>query len=234
MLVDSHCHLDSFERVEIPPNFIVFTCGYSHSSNQKNALIAKTHENAYATLGIAPQTAQAEENPEASLPLWENFIKSAFPCAIGEIGLDFHWAKQEVQKKRQYFCFNSMLSLASSLSLPVVLHCRDAYPELFEVLKTHKRKNFMLHCFSGTESDAKKAIDLGGIISIPPIPSKKRKKAIIEAGIKNVVAETDAPYIGKTLNDINLSLKIISDAFKIGQEEAQEATSSNARKFFRV
>ncbi len=234
MYCDAHCHLDSFKEIELPPDFIAVTSGYSHESNQKSVQIAGKHKNVFYSLGIAPQTAQKEGNLEDNLPAWEEFIGASSPVAIGEIGLDFHWGKTEEEKKRQETCLDSMLGLARSLSLPVVFHCRDAYPELFSTIESHKPGRFMLHCFSGDEHDARRAVDLGGTISIPPLPSKNRKKAIKEAGITNLVAETDAPCIGKTLTDINISIQIISRALGMDEAEAASQTFKNAISFFGI
>ncbi|MEM2963522.1 MAG: TatD family hydrolase [Candidatus Anstonellales archaeon] len=234
MLVDAHCHLDSFDKIDVPQEIIAITSGYSHEANQKSVEIAKKHKNIFYSLGISPQIAQRTEDLEGMLPQWQNFIKISNPIAVGEIGLDFHWAKRDEEKQKQRKCFHSMLELAENLSVPVVFHCREAFDELLSTIRSYNITSFMLHCFSGSEKDAMEAIELGGLISIPPIPSTGRKKAIKRAGEGHVLAETDAPYLGRTLNDIKVSLRIISNSLNISEEEAGKKTAQNAISFFGI
>ena len=163
-------------------------------------------------------------------------MMAAKPNAIGEIGLDFHWAKTEVEKQRQHAAFGYQRTLAKKAGLPVVIHCRDAMAEVLDELENNGFSDFMMHCFAGNADDAKRAVGLGGIISVPPMHSKERKKAIKAIGLENVVAETDAPYLGdtKTLSDINISIQIIADALGISFEKAAGATVENDRRFYRI
>lgn len=233
-MADAHAHLDALPAFKPPSDFIVFTSGYSHESNVKNAEIARSLKNTYASLGIAPQTAQQYANLAEKLPEWTAYIRSQKPVAIGEAGLDFHWGKTEELTERQRMCFEEMIKLAQEMRLPLVIHCRDAYKEVLETLETHLPIPFMLHCFSGNEKDAKKAVEMGGIISIPPMKSRGRADAISEIGIPFLVAETDSPYIGKTPLDVSQSIRIISTELEIKEEEAAIKTCENALKFFGV
>jgi len=233
-MADAHAHLEAIPAFKAPPNFTIFTCGYSHESNVKNAEIAHSCKNTYASLGIAPQTAQQYANLAEELPKWCDFIRKSKPVAIGETGLDFHWGKTEELKERQRTCFGEMITLAQEMRLPLVIHCRDAYKEVLDVLESHSPLSFMLHCFSGNEKDAKRAVEMEGIISIPPLPSAGRRKAIREVGISRLVAETDAPYIGKTPLDVVQSIRIISKELEITEEEAAEKTCENALRFYGI
>ena len=235
MLFDAHCHLDSFREISIPQNITAVTSGHSHASNLKNAEIASRFERVYCSLGIAPQTAMNSSNLEQELPLWAEFVRKNQPSAIGEIGLDYHWGKTEEHKKRQRTAFEALLSLADEMRLPVVIHSRNAGQEVLETLLSHSFEDrFMMHCFSGSISEAKRALDLGGLISIPPIRSKDRKKTIKYSPLQNLVIETDAPYIGKTLLDIRKSAEMISELKEIPFEKVEEITYANAGKFFKI
>ena len=154
------------------------------------------------------------------------------PDAIGEIGLDWHWGKSDAQRNRRIWAFEYQLELAGRLALPVVMHCRDAMPEVLSRIESYNVRNFMMHCFSGSKEDALKSVELGGIISVPPLRNKERKRSIQAVGIDRVVVETDSPYIGKTLNDINVSLQIISDCLSIPLEETAAKTFRNALDFY--
>jgi len=178
-LVDSHCHLDSFNKKQmagLPEGIIPVTSGYSHKSNLKNAEIARQLHIPFC-LGIAPQTAVFEGT--ARLPEWEAFIRSQNPNAIGEIGLDYHWGKEERHFEDENALFARMLDIAEEMGLPAVLHTRKAEVRVLDALAEYGwKKPFMLHFFSGDAETAKRAVGMGGIISIPPLRSKDRKKAI--------------------------------------------------------
>ncbi len=91
-----------------------------------------------------------------------------------------------------------------------------------------------MHCFAGTKEQAQKAVELGGHVSIPPMRSKERKKLIKSLAIENLLAETDAPYIGKRPEDVAASIAMIAEIRGISQQEAEKATFDNALRFFRV
>ncbi len=186
----------------------------------------------FLSCGIAPQTAQDIEKIHDLLPLWIEQYRAFKPDAIGEIGLDWHWGKTDLQRNRQIWAFEYQLELAERIGLPVVIHCRDAMPEVLSRIESYNVKKFMMHCFSGTQEDALKSVELGGIISVPPLRNKDRKKAVKAVGLARLVAETDSPYIGKTLNDINVSLQIISDSLSVSLDDAAESTFRNALQFY--
>ncbi|MBM3229632.1 TatD family deoxyribonuclease [Candidatus Parvarchaeota archaeon] len=257
LVFDAHCHLESFEKagmaVAIDPGHFVATSGYSSESNMQNKKIRDANpQQICLSCGIAPQEAMKHENLDEKMPLWIDFIMASKPNAIGEIGLDFHWAKTQVEKDRQYVAFRAQLGLAAKIGLPVVIHCRDAMKETLDELekaqkecaKQGKKLDFMMHCFSGKPEDALRACSLGGIISIPPMRSKERKKAIKavfeqgkqqgKSGLEKFVVETDSPYLGttKTLSDINISLQIIADATGESLDCVKKASCENAIRFY--
>ncbi|HQT45153.1 MAG TPA: TatD family hydrolase, partial [Candidatus Micrarchaeota archaeon] len=211
--------------------------------SQSNAVLPESQSNAglsgmpdskrvFLSCGIAPQTAQDIEKIHDLLPLWIEQYRAFKPDAIGEIGLDWHWGKTDLQRNRQIWAFEYQLELASRLGIPVVIHCRDAMPEVLSRIESYNIKKFMMHCFSGTQEDALKSVELGGIISVPPLRNKDRKKAVKAVGLERLVAETDSPYIGKTLNDINVSLQIISDSLSVSLDVAAESAFRNALQFY--
>ncbi len=237
-IFDAHCHLESFKELPALEGVSCATSGYSQESNEKNAQIrdsansASSEKKVFLSCGIAPQTAQKIGDIRDMLPLWIEQYMAFRPDAIGEIGLDWHWGKTDEEKKRQSYAFEYQLELAVRHGLPIVIHCRDAMQEVLSCLETYGAEKFLMHCFTGTKEDALKAVDLGGIISIPPLRNKERKKAAKAVGIERLVCETDAPYIGKTLNDINVSLQIISDSLAIPLEETADRTFGNALQFY--
>lgn len=231
--VDSHCHLESFKKKqleELPEDILPVTSGYSHKSNVKNAEIAKSLRIPFC-LGIAPQTAVFEGIEK--LQEWEEFIRSQTPNAIGEIGLDYHWGKEEKHFEDERVLFARMLALAKEMDLPIVLHTRKAEEKVLDALVSYGwKKPFMMHFFSGDAETAKRAVKMGGIISIPPLHSKDRKKTIESIPLEKLVAETDAPYITRGIEGVRDAVQYIAEVKNIPPEKAARATAENSATFF--
>ncbi|MDD5096667.1 MAG: TatD family hydrolase [Candidatus ainarchaeum sp.] len=232
-LVDSHCHLDSFKKKqmeELPEDILPVTSGYSHKSNKKTVEIARALKIPFC-LGIAPQTAVFEGL--AKLDEWENFIRSQAPNAIGEIGLDYHWGKVEKHFSDEAALFKRMLDLADGIGLPIVLHTRKAEDRCLDALQSYGwKKPFMMHFFSGEAETAVRAVKAGGIISIPPLHSKDRRKTIEAIPLEKLVSETDAPYITRGIEGVRDAVQYIAEVKNIPFEKAAEATAKNSAKFF--
>ena len=126
-------------------------------------------ENIFLMMGLHP-TSVKENYKEELKHVEDQFLKRSF-FAVGEIGIDLYWDKStlEIQKK----AFKTQIQLAKKYQLPIVIHCRDAFDEVFEVLETEKGDDLygIFHCFTGTESQAHKAISfnmklgIGGVVT---------------------------------------------------------------------
>ena len=230
---DAHCHLEQCSGA-ILPTILHITCGYSHETNARNAKIAEDNGNVYLCAGIAPQEAMRHKDVKIKLVEWEESIASLPKLvAIGEIGLDYHWAKTEEEKYLQQECFLSQLQLAERLSLPVVIHSRDAEEKCLEILRNFNLP-FLMHCYSGSVETGLLAIGGKGMISIPPIHNKERKRLIRDAPLDKLVAETDAPYIGKTPSDAWESIKMIAEIKGVEEKQVAQETLRNTASFFRI
>ena len=231
MLIDAHCHLDKFDNIQIPEDILPIPTGYSHESNQKTVEIAKKYKLPFV-LGIAPQTAIFEglNNLDEAI----DFIRNNKPNAIGEIGLDFHWIKKEQDAEIETILFNKMLDLAEEMNLPIVIHSRKAEKECFEIIKFRGIKKFLMHYYSGDKQLAKEIADYGGFFTIPPVRSKSRKEVIIEVGLDHLMVESDAPYVGKTIDEIKKAIEYIADILGKDQSVVIEKTTNNAKVFFGV
>ncbi len=230
---DAHCHLESCPE-GLLPHILHITSGYSDQSNQKNAKIAEENENAWLCAGIAPQEAMKHKEIKIKLAEWEEGIeKLPKLVAIGEIGLDFHWAKTEEERFLQHECFISQLALAERLGLPVVIHSRDAEEKCLEILRNFNIP-YMLHCFSGKAEAALGAANHKGIVSIPPLRNKERRKFIQGLPIEKLVAESDAPYIGKTPSDTMESIKMIAEIKGMDEDAVRKQTLLNTLSFFKI
>jgi TatD DNase family protein len=231
---DAHCHLESVSG-GFSPTILHITCGYSQKSNERNARIAEENANAYLCAGIAPQEAMKYPDIKIKLIEWEDAI-AASPklVAIGEIGLDYHWAKTQEERFFQHECFISQLVLAERLGLPVVVHSRDAEAEVLDILGNFNLR-YMLHCFSGSAEQAQSAVAGGrAMVSIPPMKSKERKKFMRDLPLQKLLAESDAPYIGKSPSDTLEAIKTIAEIRGQDVEAVKKQLLQNTIAFFGV
>ena len=175
----------------------------------------------------------------------ENVLKNHAIVAIGEIGIDLYWDKStlNIQKK----AFASQIRLAKDLNLPIVIHCRNAFDEIFEVLEKEKSENLrgIFHCFSGNYEQALKAISFNmklGIGGVVTFKNGKIDKFLKEIPLDNLVLETDSPYLapppfrGKRNESSYLSIIIdkLTEVYEIPAEKIIEITSSNAIELFKI
>jgi TatD DNase family protein len=242
-MLDSHCHLDSFQYLDAHlPNWLsqlsgFITCGYDLKSSIKNVELAQAHKGvAWAVAGLAPQTAMKASDTQLNEVL--EFIRANAAAgkivAVGEIGLDYKWAKTDSEKKLQLIAFEAQLELAKELDLPVVIHSRDAEEKCVQLPIELKCAKVMQHCFSGSAELAKKAAGAGHYISIPPLHSKERKKVIKEVALDLLLAESDAPAIGKEPLAALESAAMIAEAKEKDAESVKAALEKNCRKLFSI
>lgn len=165
--------------------------------------------------------------------------------AIGEIGIDMYWDKStlEIQKK----AFKHQIQLAKKYKLPIVIHCRDAFDEIFEVLEEEKSDEVfgIFHCFTGTLEQAHRAISYQMKLGIGGVVTFKNggiDKFINQIDLKHIVLETDSPYLapkpyrGKR-NESSYILKVLeklSEIYGISQERIAEITTQNSKDIFKI
>jgi len=231
-LVDSHCHLFDIKQYKPSKDLIVVSSGYSHATNVKNAELSKKL-NIPFSLGIAPQSVIGDRDL-TPLDEWADFIKKSKPNAIGEIGLDYHWAKGEEDVKKEELVFRRMLDLAEEMKLPVVIHGRKATSD---ILDTFKMRNFelpiMMHFFAGNVSEAEWVAEKGGYISIPPLHSKERRNVIKEIQLENLLVESDAPYVVRKPEQVKDAVSYIAEVKELDFDIVAEQTTKNAHSFFK-
>tara|TARA_B110000003_G_scaffold18380_1_gene18004 strand:- start:278 stop:1048 length:771 start_codon:yes stop_codon:yes gene_type:complete len=175
----------------------------------------------------------------------ENVLKNHAIVAIGEIGIDLYWDKStlNIQKK----AFASQIRLAKDLNLPIVIHCRNAFDEIFEVLEKEKSENLrgIFHCFSGNYEQALKAISFNmklGIGGVVTFKNGKIDKFLKKIPLDNLVLETDSPYLapppfrGKRNESSYLSIIIdkLTEVYEIPAKKIIEITSTNAIELFKI
>jgi TatD DNase family protein len=210
--------------------------GFSHSSNRKAAELAKGKGYPFS-LGIAPQTAIKEDI--SKLDEWVAFIREARPNAIGEVGLDYKWARTMEDVEKQRMVFTRMIGLADEMGLPLVIHSRNnpndnEVPKdaIEEIIGMVKGKRVLMHFFSGTAEQAGRIVADGGYISITHLHSKERRKVINTVALDRLTVESDSPYVGRTPEAVREAVAYIAEIKGIGAEEVAEKTTENAKRFF--
>jgi len=165
--------------------------------------------------------------------------------AVGEIGIDLYWDKTFLRE--QMISFRRQIEFASEKRLPIVIHSRDAFPEVFSVLDEFKGKDLkgVFHAFSGTLNDATKVIEMGfklGIGGIVTFKNSGLDKIVKETGPEYIILETDSPYLtpapfrGKRNESSYICLvnKKLADIFGKSEEEIASVTYSNSVKLFNL
>ena len=166
-------------------------------------------------------------------------------CAIGEIGIDLFWDKTFL--KFQQEAFSQQIEWAKNFGLPIVIHCRDAFDEVFEVLDQQKSPelNGIFHCFTGDLKQAKRAIDLNlklGIGGVITYKNGKIDKFLNELPLKSIVLETDSPYLspkpyrGKRNESSHLTLILnkVAECYRIPVNKVAAITTQNAADIFKI
>ncbi len=206
--------------------------GHSPKSNRKAVEVGRERGLPYV-VGIAPQTAQQWEDPSA---LVEEALKLAEGAvAVGEIGLDNHWAKEEEERERQRAAFEAQLRWAKEKGKVVVIHSRKAIEEVVEMINAHFRGKVLFHFFS----ENVKALEglkegIEAYISIVGLPSKERKKAISSTPLSRLVVETDGPYVVRSPKGLWEAVSYIARVKGLAPEEVAEAVGRNALSLYAI
>jgi TatD DNase family protein len=206
-------------------------------------LVKAYSANCYAMLGLHP--CDVKENWEQEL----SDIKQAHGdhkiYAIGEIGIDLYWDKTTLD--RQIAAFKAQINWAKELNLPIVIHCREAFDEVFAVLDEMKDDKLrgILHCFTGNLEQAQKAISLGFYLGIGGVVTYKNgglDKILPQIDIKHIVLETDSPYLspvphrGKP-NESSYLIYVaqkVADIYQRSLDEVAAITTANSKQIFGV
>ena len=213
----------------------------SISVDRMIALTQKYPQNCFAMMGLHP--CSVKENWKAELSAVEELLSEKEFAAIGEIGIDLYWDKTFI--KEQEVVFRRQVELANHYQLPVIIHSRESFEEIYKILlETKKEKPCgIFHCFTGNIDQAKRAIEIGFYLGIGGVVTFKNSgldKVIAEIDLKHLVLETDAPYLapvpfrGKR-NQPAYILKVaekIAEIKGVSLEEVARITTENSKKIF--
>ena len=200
-------------------------------------------ETVFLMMGLHPGS--VKENYEEELAHVEEMLASRKFYAVGEIGIDLYW--DQTFLKQQQNAFRRQIKLAKQYKLPVVIHCRESFDEIFEILEDEKGDDLfgIFHCFTGTKEQAQQAISYNmklGIGGVVTFKNGKIDQFLNEIDLKHIVLETDAPYLspvpfrGKRNESGHLTrvLDKLVDIYGLSPEEIAKVTTGNSKKVFGV
>ncbi|MFA6084357.1 TatD family hydrolase [Mucilaginibacter sp.] len=200
-------------------------------------------DNCYPMLGLHPCSVKADWEHE--LMLMQPALHKHAIYAIGEIGIDLYWDKTFLTEQIQ--AFKLQIKWAKQMNLPIVIHCRDAFDEVYKVLQDEKDEKLrgIFHCFTGTREQAEKIIDLGFYLGIGGVVTYKNAgldKILPQIDLKHIVLETDSPYLspvpyrGKPNESSYLTYiaQKVAELYQTSIENVANITTENSIKVFGV
>jgi len=256
---DSHSHYNDEKFNEDREQLILdtykdgitkFVCvGYNIQSSLDSLEMSKKYDFIYSICGISPN-----DIPQSEQELWKDIEKISKIVtqnndkklvAIGEIGLDYYWNKENKELQKQAFI--KQIELANELKLPIVIHSRDASVDTIEVLKTNPvHKKGIFHCCQLNQEMIRQALELGYYISFAgPITFKNAKSAedcVKMVPMDKILIETDSPYLSPEPNrgkrndsrNVKFVAQKVADIKGLSLEEVAKITYGNAMKIFEI
>lgn len=256
ILFDTHAHYDD-ERFDgdrdallkaMPENGVglILNPGCDLDSSKKAVSYAETYPYVYAAVGYHPENV-AGVHLEGVLPQIEQLAQTHSKVrAIGEIGLDYYWMKDEQGRALQKDFFRAQMRMAGRLGLPVIIHDREAHLDCLTVIEQYPNVKGVFHCYSGSAEFAMRLLELGYLLSFTGVitfkNAKKALQVIKETPIEQMMIETDAPYMapepyrGKRNSSLYVyrMAEVIAEVKELTTEQVIEITTSNGKKFFHI
>lgn len=251
-LTDTHAHYDDEafdgDRDELLQRLFsesvgkIITVGCALDRWEDTVRLTEKYEKIYGAVGIHPEDIYGL--PDDYLSQIEKLTENPKIAAVGEIGLDYHY--ENYNKEKQIEIFIEQLRLADRLSMPVIIHSRDATEDTMRILREEKPKKAVMHCFSGSRETALEVLSLGLYISFTGVLTFKNAKRALEAceaaPLDRLMLETDCPYMAPVpcRGERCDSSMILYTAAKMAeikgvtQEEIIEICNRNAERFFGI
>ncbi len=254
ILTDTHTHLYS-EKFEEDRDAVInralaagvsrfFIPAIDASYTQKMYELEALHPNKmFLMAGLHPTSVNS--NYKKELKHVFNQLQQRRFFAIGEIGLDLYWDKTYLNEQKE--AFRTQIQWAKKHELPIVIHCREAFDEIFEILDSEKGDNLsgIFHCFTGTYEQAKQAISYNmklGIGGVVTFKNGKIDQFLHKIPIENIVLETDAPYLAPTPNRgkrnessfLKLIAQKVADIYQMDLADVAKITTQNSKDVFGI
>ena len=254
-MFDSHCHLNDEQlllRVEEEVSSAkkegvkaMIVIGWDLPSSKKAVELAHRYEGIYAAVGFHPEN--LDDVSDDALKEIEELAHDTKVVAIGEIGLDYHWFKEESHRGKQKEWFIKQIDLANKVGLPISIHGREASGDILEILKAHRPVNGgVLHCYSGSAETMRELEKLGMYFGFDgPITYKNAvtpKECVRECPIDRLLVETDSPYLppvphrGETNSPkyIPLIVRAMAELKGVDETLLRQNLWNNFERLFRV
>lgn len=197
----------------------------------------------FLMMGLHPTS--VKDNYKEELNHVEKMLQQRKFYAIGEIGIDLYWDKTTLGIQQE--AFRTQIKLAKQYKLPIVIHCRESFDEIFEILKEEKADDLfgIFHCFTGTLEQAQKAISYNmklGIGGVVTFKNGKIDQFLNQIDLKHIVLETDSPYLSPTpyrgkrneSSYIIMVLEKLSEIYQLPQEKIAKITTANSKEVFKI
>ncbi len=252
MLIDTHCHL-YLEQFESDLHEVI---GRAHEVKVEKIILPNIDSK---TVGMLKRLYQSDEklfdfalglHPTSVTENYQNELELIFEdirnvIAIGEIGIDMYWDQTFLKQQKE--AFDWQINFAITNDLPIIIHCRNSFKQIIDVLKIYKNSdlNGVFHCFSENYKEAAMVLDMGFNIGIGGVLTYKNsnlKELLPKIPINNIVLETDAPYLSPTpkrgkRNEpayVKYVAEFISELLCKSFSEVCETTTLNAKKIFKI
>lgn len=200
-------------------------------------------DHVFLMTGLHPTSVKS--NYKTELAHVENLLKQRSFYAIGEIGIDLYWDTSTLDIQKEAFKYQ--IQLAKKYKLPIVIHCRDAFDEVFEVLESEMDDNLfgIFHCFTGNIDQAQRVISYNMKLGIGGVVTFKNggvDKFLDQIDLQHIVLETDAPYLaphpyrGKRNESLYVTkvLEKLSQIYQVSESEVAEITTRNSEVIFKI
>ena len=253
-MIDTHTHLysEEFDNDRAAVIARAKAAGVTHcfipaidSIYTDRMFVLKNDYPDYVFLMNGLHPCNVKENYKEELAHVENLMPTHPFCAIGEIGIDLYWDKTFLREQQEAFAWQ--IQLAKKHKLPIVIHCREAFEEVFEVLENEKGDDLfgIFHSFTGTEEQAHRAIGYGlhlGIGGVVTFKNGKLDQFLKNIDLQHLVLETDSPYLapvpyrGKRNESAYIVqvMQKLSDIYALPESEIERITNANATKIFQL
>ncbi len=254
MITDTHTHLysEQFDQdrdamIQRAKNTGVqrfFIPAIDSSYTERMFSLEKNYpSDVFLMMGLHPTS--VKENHESELLHVKEWIDKKSFVAIGEIGIDLYWDKTYIKEQKK--AFQTQIKWAKEKKLPIVIHCRNAFDEIFDILELEKGPDLygIFHCFTGTLQQAEKAISYNMKLGIGGVVTFKNGKIdtfLNQIPLQHIVLETDAPYLSPTpfrgkrneSSYIKFVIEKLASIYELPSSEIINITTENSKEVFGI
>ncbi len=249
MYYDSHCHIykEYYEDIDALISQLneekidlLINNGCDSNTNKEVLDLIKKYEAMYGAIGIHPE--YVNDYTKADLLFVKNHINDDKIIAVGEIGLDYHYSKED--KDKQIKLFEEQLKIAEDACKPVIIHSREATKDTIDILNNYSVKG-SIHSFSGSYETATIYIKKGFVLGVNGVITFKNsnlKDTIKKVGLENIIIETDSPYLSphplrgtkNSPKNVKIIVDFLADLFNVSALEVEKITSENLHRIFDI